>query len=62
MTKRRPQQGFTLIEALVAVVIMGLIGGLSFGTFARAMRARDQATAITERYHGVRQALGRMAR
>jgi general secretion pathway protein J len=56
------QRGFTLAEALIAVVILALLGGLTFGTFARAMSARDRATEITDRYHSVRQAMSRMAR
>ena len=55
-------RGFSLIEALVSVVILAMIGTLSFSTFARAMAARDRATLITDRYHSARQAMGRMAR
>ncbi|HET6345519.1 MAG TPA: type II secretion system protein GspJ [Myxococcota bacterium] len=58
----RVTRGFTLMEALITVAILAMIGTLTFGTFARAMEARDRATEITDRYHGVRQAMLRMAR
>lgn len=61
-TRRGPSRGFGLAEALVAMAILAMIGGLTFGTFARVMDARDRATAITERYHDVRQAMQRMTR
>jgi general secretion pathway protein J len=53
--------GFTLIEALIAMGIFALIGLLAYGTFARAVAARERADAITSRYHQVRQAMQRMA-
>jgi general secretion pathway protein J len=63
MTRRtRLTRGFTLAEALIAVAIMAMIGALTFGTFAHALDARDRATAITDRYHQVRQAMQRMTR
>lgn len=54
-------RGFSLIEALVAILILALMGGVTFGTFARSMDARDRATDITERYRELRQALTRMS-
>lgn len=54
-------KGFTLVEALIAVVILGFIAILTYGTFARAMQARDRAEAITSRYHQIRGAMQRMA-
>ncbi len=54
-------RGFTLVEALIAVTILGFIGILTYGTFARAMQARDRAYAITSRYHQIRGAMQRMA-
>src|SRR5262245_4552515 len=56
------QRGFTLAEVLIAVAILAMIGVLTYGTFARAMEAREQAGRITERYHEIRQAMQRMSR
>lgn len=55
------QTGFTLMEAMISVAILGMIGMLTLGTFARGMQARDRAEQITTRYHQMRQALQRMA-
>lgn len=60
--RRAAQRGFTLAEALIAVAILAMIGALTFGTFARAMDARDRATEITDRYHQLRQGLLRMSK
>jgi general secretion pathway protein J len=56
------EQGFTLLEALIAVTVLGLIGMLTFGTFVRALDSKERATAITEHYHEVRQAMLRMSK
>ena len=58
----RRQRGFTLAEVLISIAILAMIGALTFGTFARAMEARDRATAITDRSHQIRQGMLRMAR
>jgi general secretion pathway protein J len=59
--RRHGQAGFTLAEAMIAVAILALIGVLTYSTFSNAMDARDQAMAITQRYHQIRQAMQRMA-
>ena len=60
---RRPlARGFGLAEAMVAITILALIGALTYGTFARAMDARDRAQRVTRHYHEVRTAMLRMAR
>lgn len=61
-TRTRHMRGFTLAEALITVAILAMIGALTFGTFAHAIDARDRATAITDRYHQIRQAMLRMTR
>jgi len=61
MKRRANMGGFTLVEALIAITILGFIGMLTYGTFAKAMDARDRAQNITGRYHQMRQAMQRMA-
>jgi general secretion pathway protein J len=46
----------------VAMTILAIIGALTYGTFARAMDARERAQQITTHYHELRQAMLRMAR
>ena len=57
LARASDQRGFTLAETMVAVAVLALIGALTFGTFARAMQARDRATEITDRYHQIRQGM-----
>ena len=57
----RGSDGFSLIEAMVAVSILAMIGLASFGTITRSMDARERATQMTDRYGELRQALGRMS-
>ena len=55
-------RGFTLAETLIGVAILGLIGTLSFGTFASAVNSQQRAEAVSDKYHQIRQALLRMSR
>lgn len=50
-----------MIEALVAVALLAMMGTVTFGSFARALDARERATAMTDRYHELRSALTRMS-
>jgi general secretion pathway protein J len=59
---RRSTRGFGLAEAMVAITILAIIGALTYGTFARAMDARDRAQRVTRHYHEVRSGMLRMAR
>ena len=51
-----------MIEAMIAISILAIIGVLTYGTFSRAMDARDRANRVAEHYHEVRQGMLRMAR
>ncbi|MBT6178092.1 MAG: type II secretion system protein, partial [Deltaproteobacteria bacterium] len=39
---KRKQQGFTLMEIMIAVSILGMIGTLSFGTLRSSVDARER--------------------
>lgn len=58
----RAQTGFTLIEIMIAVAILGLIGTLSFGTLRSSVDARERTMEVTDRYHQIRQSMLRMSR
>jgi general secretion pathway protein J len=59
---KHAQKGFTLLEALISVTVLGLIGMLTFGTFVRALASKERATEINDHYHEVRQAMVRMSK
>lgn len=61
-TKRSFARGFSLAETLIAVVILTMMGMLTYGALARATRARERSENIALHYHQIRQALERMAR
>lgn len=62
MKRTRQSRGFTLFEVMIAVSILGFIGMLTFGVFARAMDGKERAEEITTYYHAVRQSMLRMSR
>lgn len=57
-----PDEGFTLVELLIAVGITGIITVLVYGSFARTFDTREFVLKSQERYHTVRVALERMSR
>lgn len=54
--------GFTLIEVMVATVLMGLMGALLMTSINSSVKAKDTVEEISGRYQLVRQAMSRMAR
>src|SRR5580698_5175047 len=55
-------KGFSLIEVMVAVVLMGMMGALLMGTINSSLRAKESVEEISSRYHLASQALSRMTR
>jgi len=54
--------GFTLLEVLIAVAVLGLIGGLTFKSFDTAYDLKKRIEKAEERDQMMRAALSRMAR
>ncbi len=59
---RAARGAFTLTEVMVAVLIIGMIGTLTYGVFGNTLNVRDRAMEVGLRYHEVRQGMKRMAR
>ncbi len=55
-------RGFTLIEVLISVGMLGLIGALLMTSFNSSLDMRDRVEGQSDRYHEVSQAMGRMVR
>ncbi len=54
--------GFTLIEIMVATVLMGMMGVLLMTSINTSVRAKESVEHISQRFHEVRQAMSRMSR
>ncbi len=54
--------GFTLIEVLVAIAIMGFLAMMLYGAFAQMKRSKEGVERINDRYREGRLAMARMAR
>lgn len=60
--RRQSLFGFTLLEVMVATVLMGMMGTLLMVALNSSIQARDVVEENSGRYQYVRQALSRMAR
>jgi general secretion pathway protein J len=62
MSNLKNLRGFSLIEVMVAVVLMGMMGSLLMTSINSSLKAKDTVEEISGRYQVVRQAMSRMAR
>ena len=60
--RHKNRTGFTLIEVMIALAILGFITTIIWTSFGRMLESRDYVERIQERFHGVRTALNRMQR
>jgi general secretion pathway protein J len=58
----RPASGFTLVEVMLALAILGFITTIMWGSFSQTVNNKRAIEAAQERLHTVRVALLRMAR
>jgi general secretion pathway protein J len=54
--------GFTLLEVLIALVLLVIVCGTLYGTYFSLMRGRDQATAEMDNYRELRTTLDQIRR
>lgn len=59
---KRSARGFTLVELLVAIVILSLISLLIYSAFASMKRSREGIERVDDRYREGRLAMARMVR
>jgi prepilin-type N-terminal cleavage/methylation domain-containing protein len=63
MTRPRPRAaGFTLLEVMLALAILGFITTILWGTFSQTNAVKRRTEAVQERSHAARVALMRMTR
>jgi general secretion pathway protein J len=59
---RRRQAGFTLLEVMLAITIMGFMTALLWGSFSRTAQIKQRTEAGQDRVHAARVALMRITR
>lgn len=59
---RRPQQGFTIIEILVAVFILAMVSSILYGAFRTTMDTQVKVQESQMRWHILRVGVSRMVR
>jgi general secretion pathway protein J len=62
MARRPAARGFTLIEMLIAIVVLAVICMLIYGAFAGMRSSKEGVERIDDRYHEGREALARFTR
>ncbi|MEP7051409.1 MAG: prepilin-type N-terminal cleavage/methylation domain-containing protein [Pseudomonadota bacterium] len=62
LLRRRFTRGFTLVELLVAIVILSLISVLIYSAFSSMKRSREGIQRVEDRYREGRLAMARMTR
>jgi len=60
--RRHTQTGFTLVEIMLALALMGFVTSLLWGTFAQTVKIKKRIEQAQDRTHTVRVALMRMSR
>lgn len=60
--RHRVQDGFTLIEIMLALALMALLTSILWGTFAQTAKVKQRIEQSQDRTHTVRVALMRMSR
>jgi len=61
-TTLKPNYGFTLMEVMVATVLMALMGILLMTSLNTSVNAKENVEHISQRFQDVRQAMARMSR
>ena len=56
------KRGFSLLEVLVAMVMLVTVATVIMGSFQQSFRVRDHSHKVFDRYKDVRMAMHRMAR
>jgi general secretion pathway protein J len=60
--KRRTEAGFTMIEVMLAMAILGFVTTILWGTFTQTATIKKRTEDVQERAHAARVALMRMSR
>jgi len=60
MTRPRHSAGFTLVEMLISLAIIGFMMMIAWGTIIQTTRAKKHYEVVQDRYREVRVALGRL--
>lgn len=61
VSKRSSVAGFSLIEVLIAVLLLGMLGAALVSTLNSTLNVKDKVDIISNRFHLARQAMERMA-